>query len=110
MDDILFTSLIRLIACPGEHAGRTVSVIGFCVLAFEGKALYVSELDHRAAITKNALWLDVTLTPEYKKLSGTVVLVEGVFDPTNMGHLRMYSGSITNVTRMQTWGDSAPNP
>jgi hypothetical protein len=109
MTESLFTSLIRLIACPDEHANKTVCVIGFCVLKFEGQALYVSEVDRKSSITKNALWLDVTPTPEQRQLSGRVVLVEGVFDPTDEGHLDMYSGSIRDVTRLEAWGSAPAN-
>lgn len=102
--DHLLTSMIALIARPADHHGKKVGVIGYCVLAFEGNGLYVSEWDCRAAITKNALWLEVPPDADREKLSGRVVLVKGTFDAGNLGHLGMYSGCIREVETMQAWG------
>jgi hypothetical protein len=107
MTEPLSLSVINLIARPSDHDGKKVRVIGFCVLAFEGKALYLSEMDFRASITKNALWLETPLSPENQKLSEKVLLVEGTFDATSLGHLGMYSGTIRDVGRLVVWGDGS---
>jgi hypothetical protein len=31
------------------------------------------------------------------------VLVEGVFDKDNLGHLQLYSGTLRNVSRLERW-------
>jgi hypothetical protein len=99
----LFVSAICLIACPSDYDGKKVIVIGFCLLVFEGKGLYLSEADRRTSITKNAFWLDLPMSADNQKLSEQVVLVEGTFDATNLGHGSMYSGTIKDVTRFQKW-------
>jgi len=103
MAEPVFTSVIRLIGCPEELRGHSVRVIGYCVLRFEGRAIYLAEADFLNAVTKNALWLDVDLKPEYTKLDGQYVLVEGTFDSDNRGHLQLYSGTVRDVKRMEAW-------
>lgn len=68
MSGLAFTSLISLIARPSDFDGKRVVAIGFCLLVFEGKGLYLSETDCRAAITKNALWLEVPFSPDTQPL------------------------------------------
>lgn len=103
MTAILFISLIQLIQHPDTYHQKQVRVIGYASLEFESKALYVSREDYEHAITKNAVWLDVQLTAEVKKLHKHYVLVEGIFDKDQLGHLKMYSGTIKNVGRIERW-------
>jgi len=107
--EILFISLIRLIQAPDEYNLKQVRVIGFATLEFEGKAIYVNREDYEHAITKNAIWLDVELTAAVRELNKKYVIVEGLFDKDKLGHLRMYSGTIKNVMRLEEWrGDAKP--
>jgi hypothetical protein len=103
MAEITFISLIHLIQHPEMYHQRQVRVIGFASLEFEGKALYVSREDYENAITKNAVWLDIELTENVRKNHKKYVLVEGVFDQGNLGHLKLFSGSITNIKRIELW-------
>jgi hypothetical protein len=107
LTEILFISLIRLIQSPDEYNLKQVRVIGFAKLEFEAKALYVTKEDYDNAITKNAIWLDVDLTEGVRKLNKKYVLVEGVFDKDKLGHLRMYSGTIKAVRRIEEWSRDA---
>jgi hypothetical protein len=103
MAEILFISLIHLIQHPDLYDQKEVRVIGYASLKFEGKAIYISKQDYENAITKNAIWLDVELTDAVRKLHETYVLAEGVFDKDNLGHLRLYSGTLKNVSRLERW-------
>jgi hypothetical protein len=103
MAEILFISLIHLIQHPDLYNEKNVRVIGYASLKFEAKAIYVSKEDYDNAITKNAIWLDVELTESVRTLHETYVLAEGVFDKDNLGHLRLYSGTIKSVSRLERW-------
>src|SRR5690349_13277932 len=105
MVEILFVSLIHILQQPDLYAGKNVRVVGVARVGMEAMALYVSEDDLRNAVTKNALWLALDRVKADTTLNGKYVIVEGVFDPDNKGHLRMYSGAIVNVTRMELWSD-----
>ena len=105
MAEILFVSLIHILQNPGEYDGKPVRVVGYAALRFEAQALYVSEQDARNAVTKNALWLAVDLTDAVRKLNDHFVIVEGVFAKDELGHLRLYSGTIKQVTRLELWSD-----
>jgi hypothetical protein len=103
MAEILFISLIHLIQHPDVYHQKPVRVIGYASLKFEAKALYISREDYQNAITKNAIWLDIQLTDETAKYHQMYVLVEGVFDKDNLGHLQLYSGTLRNVSRLERW-------
>ncbi len=105
MSAIEFISLIRLIQVPEQYHGKQVRVVGYAVVEFERKALYISADDARNALTKNAVWLNFPLTDANRKLSGKYVLVEGTFDKDNKGHLKLYSGSLKDVTRFELWSE-----
>ena len=105
MSDIEFVSLIRVIQVPEKYHGKKIRVIGFGAVEFEHKALYVSAADRRNALTKNGIWLDVPINEGTKKLNGKYLLAEGIFDKDNKGHLKMFSGCLSYVTRIEVWSE-----
>ena len=98
-------SIIRLIAAPERFAGKLVCVIGFLNIAFEGDAIYLHEEDFRRSLYMNSLFVhaDDDMMTELKKLSGHYVLIEGIFDPSQKGHMGLSSGGVTKISRADAW-------
>lgn len=100
-------SLVELIARPDEFHGKVVRVIGYVRLEFEGNAIYLSKESYDAAISRNGLWIDPPAgSPLAKK--GAVwgpryAIVEGRFDASDHGHMGMFSGTITDTSRLDPW-------
>lgn len=105
MSEIELVSLIRLIQVPEKYHGKEVRVVGFGAVEFEHQALYVSLDDLRHAVTKNGLWLDIPVSKEAQKLNGKCLLVEATFDMGRRGHLGMFSGCLSDVTRAVIWSE-----
>ncbi|HUL21797.1 MAG TPA: hypothetical protein VLZ10_10100 [Thermodesulfobacteriota bacterium] len=106
---IQYVSLINLIATPEKYHGKWVRVIGIANFEFEGDALYLSQSDYKF-VTKNAVWLSldtavikVDESTLAKEFNGLHVVVEGIYDMNDHGHMGLFSGAITNVTRILTW-------
>jgi hypothetical protein len=97
--------MIQLIASPRQYEGASIRLIAFLNLEFEGDALYLHREDYDRAIPSNAIWIELSDSQrrESAKLSGGYVLVEGIFHAGDRGHLGMFSGSIHEVTRVQSW-------
>jgi hypothetical protein len=106
------TSLINLIATPREFDGKSVRVIGFAHLEFEGNAIYLHRDDDNAGALKNGLWIDVEKIPpaEQARLNGRYVLVEDTFSMDNKGHFGLWSGSIQKITRVVPMQRTPPPP
>jgi hypothetical protein len=102
---VIGVSLIQLIAAPQEHAGKPVRVIGFVKIGFEHNAIYLHREDLDHGLSKNGLWLETSrpMMQELIKLSGSYVLIEGVFDPDNRGHGGLFSGALTDISRVDVW-------
>ncbi|KRB98283.1 hypothetical protein [Duganella sp. Root198D2] len=98
-------SMIQLIANPQQYDGKPIRVMAFLNLEFEGNALYLHREDFDKSLLSNAVWisLDDQQVRTSKKFSGGYVLVEGVFSSKDRGHLGIFSGSIQQVTRIQSW-------
>ncbi|WP_256080403.1 hypothetical protein [Massilia sp. YIM B04103] len=98
-------SMIQLIANPQQYDGKPIRLIAFLNLEFEGNALYLHREDFDKSLLSNAVWisLDDQQTRAAKKLNGGYVLVEGIFNAKDRGHLGIFSGSIQRVTRIQSW-------
>lgn len=96
-------SLIRIISSPDEWDGRFVRVYGYFVIEFEGTAIYLHAEDHSNSLYTNGLWVELGpirgLVP-----SDCYVLMEGVFEADEHGHMGLWSGAITEVTRVMAWG------
>ena len=99
-------SLILLIANPEKYNKQNIRVIGYLHLGFEWNCLYLHQEDYKNAVNKNAIWVDVktrTIMKSLQKYSGHYVLIEGTFDSNMHGHMGANSGSIRDITRLETW-------
>ena len=107
MSTVIMISLIHLIQHPEVYHDKHVRFVAFASVQFERKALYISAEDYRAAITKNAIWLEIPIDEETKRFDRQYVIVEGVFNKDRLGHLKLYSGTLEQVNRIEIW---APGP
>ena len=98
-------SIIRLIAAPERYDGKLVRVVGYLNMAFEGDSIYFHEEDFRRSLVENALWVEPVdgMRKELAKLSRQYVLIEGVFDASDTGHMGLFSGTIKKITRADAW-------
>jgi hypothetical protein len=98
-------TLVQLIANPEKFDGKLVRVIGFLRLEFEGNVLYLHREDYDHAIFGNGIWVDVTpeMTKHREVLQMHYVLLEGIFNSKNRGHMGMWSGSLTKIQRAEAW-------
>ena len=96
-------SIINLIATPEKYHSKRVRVIGVGHLEFEWNAVYLSRDDYQNDVDRNGLWLVLgeRATPyeEAQKFNGKYVIIEGTFDKNYTGHMGLWSGAITNITR-----------
>lgn len=101
-------SLLQLIANPRQFHGKLVRVIGYLRLEFEGNALYLHREDYMHAISRNGIWVNLPLKwPHEKAINNKYVIVEGVFDAKNQGHMGMFSGELSSIQRADQWSDPA---
>ena len=102
-------SIVSLIANPDRYHGKYVRVIGAINLEFEGNSICIHKDDVVERISKNCLWLTLNEkllavnTLKLRKYNGKYVLLEGVFNAKNAGHLDLYSGSVDRVWRLMLW-------
>ncbi|MBV8672125.1 MAG: hypothetical protein JOZ33_01715 [Acidobacteriaceae bacterium] len=102
-DDV---SIIQLIANPMAYDGKKVRLTGFLRIEFEGDAIYFHREDFKNSIMRNALWVDVPhdMTATQKQDANMhYVLCEGVFRANRHGHMRLFSGEISEVSRIQVF-------
>lgn len=103
-------SLIELIANPLRYDRKQVQVIGFLRLEFEGDALYLHREDFDHAISKNAVSVVRPSDLSGKQLiqvDKKYVIWEGTFNARDRGHMGMFSGSLTHITRLEPWANEA---
>jgi hypothetical protein len=99
-------SVLQLIANSQAYDGKRVRFIGFLRLEFEGNAIYLHREDYQHQISRNAVWINVPqdmTKQEQQAVNMHYVICSGVLEASKRGHLGMFSGEITNVTRLQSW-------
>lgn len=104
-------SIVELLANSLKYDGKQVQVIGFLRLEFEGDAIYLHREDYEHAISKNAIWVDRPRDFSEKQAAEVdkgYVICEGTFNAREHGHMGMFSGSLTHITRLESWGPPAP--
>lgn len=95
-------SVISLIANPQQYTGKRVQVAGFMHLEFEGNAIYLHQDDAVHPLYKNGLWVEFedSVIPDAKRCNDHYVIVTGIFNAKDQGHMGLWSGSITNISRI----------
>jgi len=99
-------SLVRLIANPEKYDGKTIQVIGYLNLEFEGNAVYLHQEDYEHGLTNNGFWVDFSGSIKEKtKLdcSKKYVIIVGKFDMKRHGHMSLFGGTIKDITRLDVW-------
>jgi hypothetical protein len=103
-------SMVELLANPLMYDGKQVQIIGFLRLEFEGDAIYLHREDFEHAISKNAIWVGRPKDFSEKQTAEVdkkYVICEGTFSAKEHGHMGMFSGSITQITRLESWEPAA---
>ena len=108
--EISDVSMIQLIANPERFDGKSIRLIAYLNLEFEGDALYLHREDFEKRNYSNALSLSLNdqQARSVQKLSRGYVLVEGVFSSKERGHFGTFSGSVQGVTPIQSWERRRP--
>jgi hypothetical protein len=103
-------SLVQLIATPEKYDGKTVLVIGFLRLEFEGNALYLHAEDYQHSITQNSVWVvrNAIINGQGDALNMHYVMLGGTFDAEHKGHMGLSSGSLTNIKVAELWPPHPP--
>ncbi|HYJ05111.1 MAG TPA: hypothetical protein VEX43_08255 [Chthoniobacterales bacterium] len=96
-------SMVQLIATPEKFDGKFIRVSGFLNLEFEGDSLYLHRDDLFQGLVRNGVWVDRTeaMERERKKLNKHYVMIEGIFSAQHHGHMGLFGGAITNITRVE---------
>lgn len=100
-------SLLKILANPQQFHNKEVQIVGFLNLTFEGDALYLHREDLAYGILGNSIWVNATekMAKNAKQLSKKYVIIRGVFDANNNGHMSLHSGTLTNISRCDVWAD-----
>jgi hypothetical protein len=104
-------SMIQLIANPQAWDGKHIRVIGFLRLEFEGDALYLHKEDYVHGIATDAVWIDrpASLTSaQQNAINSDYVICEGIFRAGKHGHMGMFSGTISDINRLEAWSFTRP--
>jgi len=99
-------TMIQLIATPEKYDGQLVRVIGVGNLEFEGNCISLSKEDLKYGVG-NSIWIELgekaISYEEAQQYNGEYVIIEGVFDKDDCGHMDMFCGSIKNISRYELW-------
>ena len=92
-------SLVQLIA---NYDGCRVSVAGYLRLEFEGNAIYLARDDERHLVTANGLWVEFApgVLTQAQQYNDQFVTLVGRFNAAHRGHRGLWSGAITDITRV----------
>ena len=95
-----------LIANPIGYNNKPVQVLGYLHLEFEGDAIYPTEQDYLNHRFKKAIWVHINQFKlrQASYCNNHYVIIEGVFDGKDFGHIDLWSGAIRDITglRLQT--------
>jgi hypothetical protein len=100
-------SLVRLMATPERYHGKTIQLVGYLNLEFEGNAIYLHKEDFDHGLCENAFWVDVSekiaKREDLKSYNKRYVIIVGTFDMNDFGHMNLFGGTIKNITRLDVW-------
>ena len=95
-------TMIELIANPEKYDGMLVRVHGVGNIGFEGNYIALNKEEYRQYMG-NQIWLELgeraISSEEAQAYNGKYVIVEGIFDKDNSGHLGLFQGAIVDINR-----------
>ena len=97
--------MLQLITSPERFHNKKVRVIGFFRCEFEGTVLYPHREDYEHSLIPNgiAMNIDEFEDPTCKALDLSYVIAEGVFSSKGKGHMSLWSGTLTKISRFEKW-------
>ena len=97
------TSLDDVIGSPARLNQALVHVMGWSRVEFEGNALYTDKDAFDRRDGRRAVWLDLgwPVDDRTRSLDGMYVVVDGRFQSDQLGHFGAYSGTITDIHRIE---------
>ncbi len=99
-------TMIQLIATPEKYDGELVRVKGVSSFDFEESCISLSKEDFKYRLG-NSIWIELgeraISYEEAYQYNGEYVIVEGIFDKDDCGHMGMHQGSIKNINRFELW-------
>jgi len=106
-NDLYNVSLVKLIATPEKYDGKTIQVVGFLNLEFEGTAIYFHKEDYENGLNSNGFWVDFSKVIKSEKnlndYNKSYVIIIGTFDMNAKGHMGLFGGTFKNITRLDKW-------
>ena len=103
-------SLVRILATPQAVDGRSVLVVGYLHLEFEGRLLCLHKEDVEHRLFENCIWTDIPKTPEVEALSDHYVGISGRMNARARGHMGMYQATVQEVRRIVVTDGPLPTP
>lgn len=85
-------SIADLLSSPAQYEGKSVVVTGYYYSRFEHSAIYPDPRDPENSGMDDGLWL-YGLSP-FLEFDGRYLVVSGIFNSKNKGHLGQWPGSI----------------
>ena len=96
-------SIVQLLANPERYDGLRVRTFGYIHLEFEGNAIYLHQEDERKGLYANGLWVSLATGISPHDCTDSYVLVEGTFSVGDRGHMGLWSGAVSDITRCLKW-------
>jgi hypothetical protein len=102
-DEFSNVSLVQLIANPDLFNGKPIQVVGYLTVEFENVELYLHREDAERALYKNGVWVELSREEmkKYSRLNLKYVIIEGVFDSKQLGHMGSTSGTIAKISKLE---------
>jgi hypothetical protein len=102
--------MLALLSAPQKYNGKVIRTIGYLYLRSDTNAVFLHQEDLEIPIFKNSFALELTpeQKQEFKHLSLTYVMVQGVLRSSGPDGSELSSGTITHVTMVHGWKPFVP--
>lgn len=95
------TTFANILADPDKYHRKDVVIFGYVNFEFEGDEIVLDTLNRRNRLWVGDMATELLPIKHFQYWNGRRVIMKGVFDKTNRGHMGMSKGTITNVTVMK---------
>jgi hypothetical protein len=77
--------------------------MGYIHFDYESNGIYLHQEDMQHHLYKNGLWVSLKRGASETGCQDAYALIEGTFNMTYTGHLGLWSGAVTEITRCTKW-------
>jgi hypothetical protein len=97
------SNFTKLLSEPDKYHNKIVEIVGYVNFEFEGDYIRLDSTTYSNRIWIEGVPKELLRKKYFGNLNGRRVMIEGRYNKNLLGHMSMFKGTLTDVTRLDVY-------